>query len=120
MENLAFFQFYYSSLWCEISETTPLNTETHKDLYKKYLSAKEVLNKYCVTQEIFISQECATILNNYLESHEINKPQDFPLDTLEICDYCNKQAELASAVIINFRNAAKKELKSRKLFKPIA
>ncbi len=120
LENLAFLQFYYNSLWHDISATTPISKEQHFELYAKYLKSKEILTRYCATKEIFISKESCQIIDSYLNQHEKNKPQDFPLNVSEECDYYTKQMELIDNIVINFREAAKKELKSKKLFKPIA
>ena len=119
LENLSFMYFYFSSLWHNLTETTYIDESISSKMREKYFEAKNVLIKYSASGSILISDESATILKNYLLKHEIEIPN--PEESMEAePNYINEQLELIDQVIENFKKAAKKELKSKKLFKPIA
>lgn len=119
LENLSFMLFYYSSLWHNLTETTHIDRSISLKLYEKYFEAKNVLIKYSASGSILISEESAKILNEYLLKHEMEVP-DFSDRMDSEPNYLNEQLELINEVIKKFKKAAQKELKSKKLFKPIA
>jgi len=119
LENLSLIFFYYSSSWDDLADTTYMNKTIRSKMHEKYFEAKNVLIKYSASGSILISDESAKILKDYLLKHEMEIPN--PLESVEAePNYINKQLELIDLVIEKFKKAAKKEMKSKKLFKPIA
>jgi hypothetical protein len=114
LESLSFILFFYSSHISILVGTSSINAG---ELSKKFHEAREVLTKYSVVGSIIISEEASNILNEYLNKSEIEMPN--PEIKAEM-EYTDEQYTLIKKAIGDFKLVAKKELSSKKLYKPIA